>query len=210
MHQTGPDRWRPRPTQRWHGPPWRSPAAPAAWRFPPGAGQSLQTPGSWGMERGFGWRRGSDRRWRGRRFWFGDHCCEWMVGLAREGDLKTGKCGASSGIWTEQRCRCARSATHSRRRPSSGKAGWCSCVLKKKHRAARLRMHLEARGFKAAVLRASVDASKREHWVADQRVACRLAVHSAKHKSPGRNFLSRLFWWVRCVLGLSRSILTKY
>ncbi|MFG0678800.1 SNF2-related protein [Delftia sp. WSY_7] len=33
---------------------------------------------------------------------------------------------------------------------------------------ARLRMHLEARGFKVAVLRASVDASKREDWVADQ------------------------------------------
>lgn len=33
---------------------------------------------------------------------------------------------------------------------------------------ARLRMLLEARGFKTAVLRASVDASKREDWVADQ------------------------------------------
>ena len=33
---------------------------------------------------------------------------------------------------------------------------------------ARLHMHLEARGFKVAVLRASVDASKREDWVADQ------------------------------------------
>lgn len=33
---------------------------------------------------------------------------------------------------------------------------------------ARLRMLLEARGFKVAVLRASVDASKREDWVADQ------------------------------------------
>ncbi|XKF33372.1 helicase [Alicycliphilus denitrificans] len=33
---------------------------------------------------------------------------------------------------------------------------------------ARLRMLLEARGFKVGVLRASVDASKREDWVADQ------------------------------------------
>ena len=33
---------------------------------------------------------------------------------------------------------------------------------------ARLRMLLEARGFKVAVLRASVDAAKREDWVADQ------------------------------------------
>jgi superfamily II DNA or RNA helicase len=38
----------------------------------------------------------------------------------------------------------------------------------KRDTAARLRVLLEARGFKVAVLRASVDAAKREDWVADQ------------------------------------------
>jgi len=38
VHRRGPDRWRPRPAQRWYGPPWQSPAGPAAGRSPPIAG----------------------------------------------------------------------------------------------------------------------------------------------------------------------------